>query len=689
MLETSPFLDEWKNQMYEAIKRINPSWDKDEIEECLDDMIKENIQLPAVILDNNYTGEKRDTNILSVFDWAMNRKPIIAGNGTFYKNQYEALNPVGKMLENFLSERKEIKARMFKIKDVESDQYKDLDRQQQNVKINANSYYGASGMPKSAFYSKYSGPATTCSAQSCIATTETFFEAFLADNYKFIDIDECFFFMCGILDQEYDIPDWIVTVTDDELYDRLRKMFYYDAWKPEYEKILRKFIYHLSTDEVTKIFYKNNLIEFTKRHTHVKDLYDKIFSSVDNYKYADSISDIPVDKWKDFLGDNGEPDVDKYNSFVSREYFMNPNNPPSSILEYLKELDTIYTIFVYTPYLSVDRIHRLKYFDRMTVCIVDTDSNILALDKWIEFCNKELLLSNYGRSEEYNTFIMINTLAYFITSTIAKTLDFFAIHSNIPKEYRKKFAMKNEFYFNKLIIGKKKKRYISSVKLREGNLIVPYKPDVKGFEFKKSTTSETAKAVFDNIIKVHILEKPVPDISAILHDLREFERDIESSIRRGELLYLPIANAKEMSAYKDPYSQQGVRGSIAWNYFYPGRQIEYPSKVSILKMTIFRLEDAKNLYVTHPEIYSILRDKIFGSSIEGLSSKGLQVLAIPGNAKIPEWCQPYIDINTVVNNIIGQFKGVLDVFSIHCPEVGKQIKTVNRKTKKFSNVVRF
>ena len=62
------------------------------------------------------------------------------------------------MIDGFLIERKRLKKEMFKVEDKTSDQYKDLDRSQLNQKILANSYYGASGMPKSAFYSKWSGP---------------------------------------------------------------------------------------------------------------------------------------------------------------------------------------------------------------------------------------------------------------------------------------------------------------------------------------------------------------------------------------------------------------------------------------------------------------------------------------------------------------------------------------------------
>ena len=138
-IETSGFIDLWKKQMEESLLRINPDLDKDIIDEVLNEEIKEKIQLPEVVLDNNFTGETRDTNLLSVLDWVIDRKPLIAGNGTFYKNQHEAINPIAAMLDGFLKERKALKKKMFAIDDPESDVYKDLDRGQQNQKILCNS----------------------------------------------------------------------------------------------------------------------------------------------------------------------------------------------------------------------------------------------------------------------------------------------------------------------------------------------------------------------------------------------------------------------------------------------------------------------------------------------------------------------------------------------------------------------
>lgn len=125
--------------MIKIMNRINPKWDKDVVEPVLDKMIDKNVRDPEVTLHNNYTNEVKQTKLLSVFDWALERKPIIAGNGTFYKNQHEAINPIARMLEGFLNKRKKIKKEMFAIEDESSYAYKNKDRNQGIQKRNANS----------------------------------------------------------------------------------------------------------------------------------------------------------------------------------------------------------------------------------------------------------------------------------------------------------------------------------------------------------------------------------------------------------------------------------------------------------------------------------------------------------------------------------------------------------------------
>lgn len=128
IIDNSDFIKLWKKEMISTLKQIHPDWKKKEIDDVLDEMLIEQMRVPKVTMDNNYTGEQRDTTMLSVFDWALRRKPLVAGNGTFYKNQHEAMNPIAKMLNGFLKKRKELKREMFKVKDKTSDLYKDLDR---------------------------------------------------------------------------------------------------------------------------------------------------------------------------------------------------------------------------------------------------------------------------------------------------------------------------------------------------------------------------------------------------------------------------------------------------------------------------------------------------------------------------------------------------------------------------------
>ena len=158
MNQDGAFLSEYKERMIQTMKKLNPDWKKKDIEKELSKMIDENFQSPKVVLDNNYVGESRESTLISVLDWALDTKPIITGNMTFYRTQDEALNPIGNMLRDKLAERKGLKKKMYTYVDTDKDMYAALDRSQGNVKRLVNSYYGASGMPSSAFYSQWSGP---------------------------------------------------------------------------------------------------------------------------------------------------------------------------------------------------------------------------------------------------------------------------------------------------------------------------------------------------------------------------------------------------------------------------------------------------------------------------------------------------------------------------------------------------
>ena len=521
------------------------------------------------------------------------------------------------------------------------------------------------------------------------------------------------------------------------------------------EEILQNYLTDCTIDELTFLYYKNNMIEFIENHNPVKDMIIDILEKVENYDHADEkdpqwLRYIPSKHYDEFKNQSAK----KWNKFVNKEMFMDPNSPPDSIIKELDVLSECIIKYVYTEYLSFDRIYRLKNFFRNTVTVIDTDSNFLSLDILMNYLlNSVIEPDGYGRSQRHNEFVLINTITFIITKIIRITLDFYGKQSNIPEEYRGRFDMKNEFFDELLVIAEKKKRYITKQTLREGNYNNPPKIDTKGFDFKKATTSEYAEKVFNQLIKDYVVTPEHIDVKSLINGLRAFKKEIITSIRNGERKFLPNGNAKEFGAYKEPGREQSVRGVLTWNYLYPDNQIELPAKISLVKMNIFNEEDMEDLERTHPEIHQTIMDKIFNDTTgffvtstfippityvnpkkkewysdipkkyqtkfkklgpfewnkwvdkvmdhevkvadkerEGYyeyKKRGLQVLAIPSNAKIPDWAMPYIDYDTMVNTIIAPFKPVLEIFNAKFPEIGKTRNGVNRKTATVSNIIKF
>ena len=752
----SKYLKKYKERMCQAMMQANPTWKKKDVEKIIERTIEERLENPTVTLDNNYTHEQKDSTLLSVLDWSLDRKPLIAGNGTFYKNQYEALNPTREMLDEWADNRKFFKKKMFQAGEIygtNSREYNDNDRKQLNEKINMNSYYGGSGAKTSAFYSKWSGPATTLTAQSVISTAEQTFEAFLADNYVFLNLTELIEWIRSILKKDFYLDDFIVRVKRQDVIQHLLSRILNKEENDE--EILQNYLTDCTIDELTFLYYKNNMIEFIENHNPVKDMITDILEKVENYDHVNEkdpewLRYIPSKHYDEFKNQSAK----KWNKFVNKEMFMDPNSPPDSIIKELDVLSECIIKYVYTEYLSFDRIYRLKNFFRNTVTVIDTDSNFLSLDILMNYLlNSVIEPDGYGRSQRHNEFVLINTITFIITKIIRITLDFYGKQSNIPEEYRGRFDMKNEFFDELLVIAEKKKRYITKQTLREGNYNNPPKIDTKGFDFKKATTSEYAEKVFNQLIKDYVVTPEHVDVKSLINGLRAFKKEIITSIRNGERKFLPNGNAKEFGAYKEPGREQSVRGVLTWNYLYPDNQIELPAKISLVKMNIFNEEDMEDLERTHPEIYQTIMDKIFNDTTgffvtstfippityvnpkkkewysdipkkyqtkfkklgpfewnkwvdkvmdhevkvadkerEGYyeyKKRGLQVLAIPSNAKIPDWAMPYIDYDTMVNTIIAPFKPVLEIFNAKFPEIGKTRNGVNRKTATVSNIIKF
>jgi len=685
----------------EALLKINPEWNKEDVEKIVEKEMKENFQNPMVELDNNYTKKHEDATLLSTFDWILENEPIIAGNGSIFKNQLEAPNPIADMLDGFLKDRSRIKKEMFKIKDANSSEYKMKDLHQSIKKVNANSYYGGSGMPSSAFYNVWCARSTTASAQSVISTCYSTFESFISNNLVFYDINE-YFNWIKVFDEYYKDcgknDKWLKAHDVDEVFDKIQKMFF--KWKDSYSEPIFSQLSNMDKDKLNRLYYVNDLMGFTKDHSKVRSLNAQIIDNVTVYPIIPKNK--KKDDWEKYIPKELEGkflDADEYNKFAQKESFMNPNDVPDSVKDLVTELSSLYLKYVYLPFMVFDRIYRLKNFGRKCVVVIDTDSNIITLDKWVEFIEDEIVSKECksDKSKDNKEFIIINSITYTITSIANDILLRYGDNSNIPENIRPRYKMKNEFYMKRLIISEVKKRYMSLFKLREGNYLDPPKIDIKGMDFRKSSTSDICEDIFTKLCEKYLLNSEIIDVKALREELKNLEKRIYESILSGNTEFLPIASVKEFDAYKEPGREQSVRGALVWNMVYPENPIEIPSKVKMIKLTCFNEEDILPLKQTEPEIYDALIEGVFRDKSgifivpnnKGNKSKGLQVLAIPSYETIPEWVKPFIDYNNNIGTILSPFKSVTDLLKLTCVETGYVKNGVNRHVDSFTNIISF
>ena len=668
----------------DSISQIYPEFDKNKIEDIIKRKVKEKLKDPTVVMDNNVTGDNKKIQLTEVCNWIENKKPVISGNATFYVQPEVLESPTSQMLRILKQKRKDMKKEMFKYK-PEDDEYQFADLSQMNQKVIMNANYGASGAPTAAFYTKYSPAAITLMAQSIITNMAAFFEGFIGDNMKFYHINECFDWMNNVKSKSEDIPNWIKVPSVSETIQRIRRHFHsYDIIN---DKFIEKYITNCSEKELIYIFYANNLNEFIRRHDKVINLFKSILTSLPLYEASEK--HVPEEFQDQF------PNVDKYNNWVSQEMFLNPYNVPNVIQSDLKKLINILDQFIYVPYIMPDSIMKLNNHKRNTVILVDTDSNVINSNLFVNFILDEIFPNEtFSRKRLYNEMICINILANILDNGIKKILDLYGRVHNMNEAARKELVMKNEFMFRRLFLMNKKKRYTASIILREGHIMIPYKTEIKGMDFIKAGVTDEVTKKFTKLLEDHILFSETLELHELMKNLKKFESEIRKDLQQGGVKFLRPQTYKNENAYKQvevggvdrsqAWSLPVFRGAMIWNELYPNQKIYSFDKVKILKLIATGLSDLEGMKNKYPKEYKLIEKKIFNHANPEILKSGLKVIAIPSNIKeIPEWLIDYIDYDVIISDIIGTFRSVLEALRIE--EVN--FKTPNGKANLTSSLI--
>lgn len=679
--------NEYIDRMTDVMMRMNPNGSKEKIRSFVESKYKEKLKNVPVYLDNNVTGENGETKLTGICKFIREENPVVSGNATFYMQPSVLRSPTSNMLRYLKKERKAIKKKMFNYEPT-SYEYKRLDLSQRNLKVIMNAEYGGSGTKTSAFYTKYSPAATTLMAQSIITTMAALFESYIGDRQIFFHINECVDWMEQVISQCKDkkFHKWIHIPTKEEVIQRIRKHFY--QFNREDERTLEMYISHCSDKEYTFLYYANNMKEFISNHMQVRSRISKILTTLPNYEASEK--EVPKEFQKEFHK------VNAYNKWVADQIFMNPYNVPEGIQEDMIYLRDIIYDYCFVEYLTPDSIERLNNHKRNTVLLVDTDSNVINSNIFVTFVLDELFPEeSFGRRRLYNDMICVNMLAFIIDKPVKAILDYYGRCRNMDEVSRAELTMKNEFLFRILFLMDKKKRYAASIALREGNVMIPFKLEIKGMDFIKAGITSTVKERFEEILRKNILYTDKIDLHGMMRDLRIFEKDIFKDLRKGNPAYLKMSGYKSEDAYKKKVDKHGKMSSIAWqlpvfrgvcvwNELYPDDKIYSLDRVYMIKSVVQKDTDLQILLSTHPEMYDRIKETIFKNPDPRIREGGLKVICIPQSMDvIPDWIVPIIDYDITISDIMASFGSI-----IHTLNIDKiKINTPNGKAEIISSLI--
>jgi hypothetical protein len=438
-------------------------------------------------------------------------------------------------------------------------------------------------------------------------------------------MDECVLFIYRVT-RKTDYPNVKLLPTIDNIYEETYEWIY-NSFKYE-EKIdkelLKRILSNLSDIDLHKLYFKNNIIAFFLQIPVVTKLTKKL--------------------------------INKTKSFID------PNNPPKEIIDDLQLLWEYCEEFVCNNYTIRNRVERDKYDKRKVIVAQDTDSTILTIYGIIQMFIDNLVGNKVAaESEDELDFIMVNIISYLMKQWSVVFLKRVAVDCNIPEDYHSWLDLKNEFYYPLFISTNTKKRYITKMKLQEGKVITPPKIDIHGLDFAKAETSDKVKAFFDDLIDQDIVNSDNISLANVLRKLKGFENTIIESIQNGETEYLPIKSVKDVGAYKDPWSEQGIKAVNAWNLLVPEMEIQLPEKVLLLKLKTEKLKTLETFKGKIPDrIYNRIVEKIFNNPEPMIAKYGLAVIGIPQNiGTVPDWITTLADTDSIAHDNVAKFNPVL------------------------------
>lgn len=205
-------------------------------------------------------------------------------------------------------------------------------------------------------------------------------------------------------------------------------------------------------------------------------------------------------------------------------------------------------------------IHAFPSSYRRAAVISDTDSTMFTLQYWIEQC-----FGYVSHSMEAKRVVF--ALVFLITELMLHVLAKQSANMGVVPEKLRLLAMKNEYYFAVLSMTTRSKHYYASRDAQEGVMFQEHELEVKGVGLRDSKVpkivNDRAKDLMEYIIDL-IKNEDTISMYQVLKDIGDQERDIVASVERGSYEYMTTGQIKAKGSYKNGESTPAYQQYLLW-----------------------------------------------------------------------------------------------------------------------------
>ena len=339
----------------------------------------------------------------------------------------------------------------------------------------------------------------------------------------------------------------------------------------------------------------------------------------------------------------------------------------------LEELYRGLSTWVRVSYVPHDLPRRSDRMKRRSVLLVDTDSNFITLNRWMEHLSEIFDTSGLSEEEELTC---LNAAVYFLRLFSDQQMFELTTAMGVPEDKRHLIEFKSEYVVEVMVLTEGKKNYVCMNTHVEGVKIPGGEVVLKGLSLKKSTVARSTGSFFQKSIESHILRVKTPDRVALVRDIATLEDRIRTVVANGGTDFATPAVVGNISAYADASAMPVVRGLHAWNAARVDDRIREGDRVVLFRSVIgndrAKMEAEVEKWPEGSEeriALTAILGKFFGTALlvpdETLVGHGFNWLAAPKNVTtLPQWAHGIVSVNEVVQANVAPILPLLNAVGV-------------------------